>query len=44
MRQPRILPPRYTGRRRTHPAVTAVGVVVWTALLLLLLTVWVVSS
>lgn len=44
MRQLRILPPRYTGRRRTHPAVTAVGVVVWTALLLLLLTVWVVSA
>lgn len=44
MRQPRILPPRYTRRRRTHPVVTAVGVAVWTALLLLLLTVWVVSA
>lgn len=44
MRQPRILPPRYTGRRRTYPAVTTVGVAVWTALLLLLLTVWVVSA
>lgn len=44
MRQLRILPPRYTGRRRTHPSMTAVGVAVWTALLLLLLTVWVVSS
>lgn len=44
MRQPRILPPRYTGRRRIHPAMTAVGVAVWTAMLLLLLTVWVVSA
>lgn len=44
MRQLRILPPRYTGRRRIHPAMTAVGVAVWTAMLLLLLTVWVVSS